>query len=152
MSWISISGLGHNWCCQLDLSYFFEYLVSSIYDLLAMAGYSTFHCLSSINFFLLSKTWGLRCFPCNVPDHCHPRQLRNMIHAKFKVERVVLCDISYGTGKQFKYVLTTILPVFDHLFGWKACWKICMLNFFVLLLKIGRDFQVICKTLLCWSI
>ena len=37
-----------------------------------------------------------------------------------------------------------ILPVFDALVGWKACLKICMLKFFVLLLEIGRDFQVTC--------
>ena len=67
-SWISISGFVLNWCCQVHLSQFFEYLLSSRYGLLAIATYSTFHSLSSINFPLSSKTWGLRCFPCNVPD------------------------------------------------------------------------------------
>ena len=133
MSWISISGLGLNWCCQLDLSHFFEYLVSSRYGLLAMATYSTFHSLSSINFPLPSKTWGLRCFPCNVPDHWHPRQLKNAIQANFKVEGVILCHNSYGMRKKFKYVVTGILPIFDHMFGWEACLRICMWNFFSLL-------------------
>lgn len=42
-----------------------------------------------------------------------------------------------------------MLPVFGRSVGCKAFPKICMLNFFVLLLKIWRDFQVTCKTLLC---
>ena len=83
-----------NGCYHIHLSHVFEYLLSSRYGLLAMPVYSTFHSLSSINFLLSSKTWGLRCFLCNVPEHSHLRQIRNVIQANFKVNRVVLCHNS----------------------------------------------------------
>jgi hypothetical protein len=34
-----------------------------------------------------------------------------VIQAQFKVKGVVLCDISYGTEKKLKYVVTVILPI-----------------------------------------
>jgi hypothetical protein len=65
----------------------------------ALAGYSTFHTLLTVNFPLSSKTWGLRCLPCNVPDYWHLRQLAYAIQAKFKDDGVVLCDVIFGGNK-----------------------------------------------------
>ena len=64
--------------------------------------YSTFRTLISVNFPLSSKTWGLRCLPCNVPGHRHMRQLRDVIQAQFKDEGVVSCDANFG-GKKSCY-------------------------------------------------
>ena len=93
----------------------------------ALAFYSTLLTFLSVNFPLSSKTWGLRCLPCNVPGHRHLRQLRDAIQAQFKDEGVVLCDVIFEEKnyvsqhklrqKKFNYLMIGILFVFDPLVG-----------------------------------
>jgi hypothetical protein len=51
------------------------------------------------HFSLSSKSWDLGCLCSNVPSHGHVRQLRNVIEAQMKEERLVLCDMSFEPKK-----------------------------------------------------
>jgi hypothetical protein len=63
------------------------------------------------HFSILSKSCSLRCLRYNVPGHGHVRQVRDVIKAQMKEERLVLCDMKN------KYLLVGVLPIFDALVG-----------------------------------
>jgi hypothetical protein len=47
------------------------------------------------HFSLSSKSCALACLRSNGPGHGHVRQLRDVIEAQMKEERLVLCDMSF---------------------------------------------------------
>jgi hypothetical protein len=48
---------------------------------------------------LSSKSCTLGCLRFNVPGHGHVRQLRDVIEAQMKEERLVLCDVKFQLKK-----------------------------------------------------
>ena len=51
------------------------------------------------HFSLSSKSCTLGCLRSNVPSHGHVRQLRDVIEAQMKEERLVLCDVGFEPKK-----------------------------------------------------
>jgi hypothetical protein len=51
------------------------------------------------HFSLSSHSCALRCLRSNVTGHGHVRQVRDVIEAQMKEERLVLCDVSFEYKK-----------------------------------------------------
>ena len=47
------------------------------------------------HFYISSKSCALGCLRSSVPGHGHVRQLRDVIEAQMKEERLVLCDVRF---------------------------------------------------------